>query len=257
MDRVTDTPEARALSAEPARVNDYDRFAEAYSAENENNLVNAYYERPAMLALAGDVAGRRILDAGCGSGPLTAALRDRGAVVTGIDASAGMLALARRRLGEGVALHVADLRDRLPFADGAFDDVIASLVLHYLEDWGPALAELRRVLRPGGRLIASVDHPFVAYTIQDPRPDYFATTSYTFDWTFDGQAVPMRFWRRPLHAMTDAFTSAGFRLTVISEPQPDTAARELFPDGFRDLSTHTTFLFFVVEVPRPATGPEA
>ena len=49
--------------------NDYDSFAEAYSAETENNLINAYYERPAMLALAGDVAGRRILDAGCGSGP--------------------------------------------------------------------------------------------------------------------------------------------------------------------------------------------
>jgi 2-polyprenyl-3-methyl-5-hydroxy-6-metoxy-1,4-benzoquinol methylase len=79
------------------RPNDYDSFAEAYAAENENNLVNAYFERPAMLALAGDVACRHILDAGCGSGPLTAALRDRGAVVTGIDSSAEMLALARRR----------------------------------------------------------------------------------------------------------------------------------------------------------------
>ena len=44
-----------------------------------------------MLALAGDVTGRRILDAGCGSGPLVAALRDRGAIVTGFDTSAGML----------------------------------------------------------------------------------------------------------------------------------------------------------------------
>jgi hypothetical protein len=60
------------------------------------------------------------------------------------------------------------------------------------------------MLRPGGRLIASVDHPFVAYTIHDSRPDYFATTGYTFDWTFNGQSVPMRFWRKLLHAMTDA-----------------------------------------------------
>jgi SAM-dependent methyltransferase len=240
-------PESFVQSADQGQVNDYEGFAEAYSAENDNNLVNAYYERPAMLALAGDVAGRRILDAGCGSGPLSAALRDRGAVVTGIDASARMLSLARRRLGDDVPLHVVDLSDPLPFADGAFDDVVASLVLHYLEDWGPPLAELRRVLRPGGRLIASVDHPFVAYTISDPRPDYFATTSYTFDWTFDGRPVPMRFWRRPLHAMIDAFTTAGFRLSVISEPQPDPAARELFPDDFHDLSTKTTFLFFVVE----------
>jgi 2-polyprenyl-3-methyl-5-hydroxy-6-metoxy-1,4-benzoquinol methylase len=95
MDRVTDEPESLAQSADPARVNDYDSFAEAYSAETENNLVNAYYERSGMLALAGDVAGRRVLDAGCGSGSLSTALRDRGAVVTGIDASAGMLAVAR------------------------------------------------------------------------------------------------------------------------------------------------------------------
>lgn len=241
-------------SADRNQANDYDSFAEMFSAENENSLVNAYYERPAMLALAGDVTGRRILDAGCGSGPLAAVLRDRGAVVTGIDASAGMLALARRRLGDDVALHVVDLCDPLPFDDGVFDDVVASLVLHYLEDWGPTLAEFRRVLRPGGRLIASVSHPFAAYAHRDPRPDYHATTSYTFDWTLNGQSVPMEFWRRPLHAMTDAFTTAGFRLSVISEPQPDPAARELFPDGFQDLSTRPNFLFFVVEVPPSATG---
>ncbi|UNX55690.1 class I SAM-dependent methyltransferase [Georgenia sp. TF02-10] len=236
-------------------MNDYDKLAEAYSAESENSLVNAHYERPPVLALAGDVTGHRILDAGCGSGPLMAALRDRGAVVTGIDRSTGMLALARRRLGEDVDLHVVDLRDPLPFDDGAFDDVTASLVLHYLEDWGPPLAELRRVLRPGGRLIASVDHPFVAYTIQGPRPDYFATTGYSFDWELDGQTVPMKFWRRSLHAMLAEFTAAGFRLSVISEPQPDPAARNLFPDGFDDLSTRPTFLFFVVEVPPSTIGP--
>ena len=75
--------------ADPPGVNDYDSFAEVYSAQNEVNLHNAYYERPATLALAGDVAGRRILDAGCGSGPLSAALRDRGAIVTGFDKTSG------------------------------------------------------------------------------------------------------------------------------------------------------------------------
>src|ERR1700739_4604998 len=88
-----------ADSADLAGVNDYDSFAEVYSAENEINLPNAYYERPATLALAGDVAGRRILDAGCGSGPLFAALRDRGAIVTGVDSSAGMLERAPQRPG--------------------------------------------------------------------------------------------------------------------------------------------------------------
>ena len=102
-------PEISSATAGGVTANDYDSFAEVYSAENEVNLANAYYERPAMLALAGDVANRRILDAGCGSGPLFAALRDRGAIMTGFDNSAGMLELARRRLGDDADLQVADL----------------------------------------------------------------------------------------------------------------------------------------------------
>ncbi|MFF3562403.1 class I SAM-dependent methyltransferase [Streptomyces sp. NPDC002574] len=237
-----------------SRVNDYDSFAASYAAQSETSLVNAGIERPAMLSLAGDVAGRRILDAGCGAGPLSAALRDRGARVTGLDSSAGMLELARRRLGADAELHVADLGDPLPFADGAFDDVVASLVLHYLEDWGPTLTEMRRVLRPGGRLIASVQHPFVDYMVQDPRPDYFATTDYTDAWDqLLGQPAPMRFWRRSLQAMTGAFTAAGFRLAVLSEPTVDPAAREVFPDEFQH--PKLSFLLFVLEVPlEPAAG---
>ncbi len=66
----------------------------------------------------------------------------------------------------------------------------------------------------------------------------------------------MSFWRRPLHAMTDAFTAAGFRLTVISEPRPDPAARELYPDDFQDLSTKICFMLFVLDG-TPATGSPA
>ena len=68
-----------------APTTDYDGFAETYAAETESNLINGYYARPAILNLAGDVAGRRILDVGCGAGPLFEALRDRGAIVTGVD----------------------------------------------------------------------------------------------------------------------------------------------------------------------------
>jgi SAM-dependent methyltransferase len=249
MDRMPPVPENRAQPADPPKVNDYDLLAEAYTAENEASLVNAYYARPAILALAGDVAGRRILDAGCGSGPLFAALRDRGAVVTGFDSSAGMLEQARRRLGDDADLRVAELGRPLPFPDAAFDDVVAALVLHYLEDWGPALAELRRVLKPGGRLIVSVDHPFAIVGLQRQeglKVDYFATYNWTEDWSMGGQTVPMRFWNRPLHAMTDAFTAAGFQISVISEPHPVPEARELFPDELAGRTSFLCFLFFVL-----------
>ena len=92
-----------------AQQTNYDDFAQAYSDENESSLLNAYYERPAMLELAGDVSGRRILDIGCGSGPLAAALLERGAQVEGFDSSVAMINLAQRRLGERVRLSVARL----------------------------------------------------------------------------------------------------------------------------------------------------
>jgi len=247
---VESSSEMSAVPSNPPQTNDYDSFAEAYAAENEVSLNNAYYERPAVLRLAGELTGRRVLDAGCGSGALFAALRDRGATVTGVDLSPGLLAQARRRLGADADLRVADLTEPLPFDDDSFDDVIASLVLHYFEDWGPPLAEMHRVLRSGGRLIASVHHPTADYCIErlaGRRPDYFATSNWTDEWTMGGHTAQMSFWSRPLHAMTDAFTAAGFQIAVISEPQPDPAARDLFPEDFELMATGPSFLFFVLQ----------
>ena len=80
------------------------------------------------------------------------------------------------------------------------------------------------------------------------KPDYLATYNWTEEWTMGGQTVPMSFWNRPLHAMTDAFTAAGFRISVISEPQPVPEARELFPEEFAaSSSTGMSFLFFVLQ----------
>src|ERR1700683_3267539 len=175
-------PDSSAGPAGRAVVNDYDSFAEAYVAQNEHSLLNGYYTRPAILNLAGDVAGRRILDAGCGAGPISAALRERGATVAAFDSSTKMLELARKRLGPDTDLRMADLGSPLPYPDGAFDDVIEALVLHYLEDWTGPLAELRRVLRPGGRLIAAVDHPFaieLMHRAQTGKPGYFQTRRRT------------------------------------------------------------------------------
>lgn len=229
------------------RADHYDGFAEAYARENETGLFNAHYARPAILDLVGDVSGRRVLDAGCGSGPLVADLAERGAQVVGFDASPAMVRIAQQRLDPSVPVLVADLGASLPFGTGEFDDAVASLVLHYLEDWSGPLAELRRVLRPGGRLVVVVNHPVIRPVVY-PDEDYFAVTSYTEDYTFDGQTAELTFWHRPLHAMTDAFAAAGFRISTISEPPyaPDTP-RELLPPGIGERTSFLCFLFFVLE----------
>lgn len=62
-----------------------------------------------------------------------------------------------------------------------------------------------------------------------------------------GQTALMSFWHRPLHAMIAAFTAAGFRITVISEPEPDPAACELFPEAIAAKPRFLCFLFFVLQ----------
>jgi hypothetical protein len=68
-----------------------------------------------------------------------------------------------------------------------------------------------------------------------------------------GHTARMSFWHRPLHAMTDAFTAAGFKIGIISEPPPSPGARELFPDTFAEMfadpssTAFLCFLFFVLE----------
>lgn len=78
--------------------------------------------------------------------------------------------------------------------------------------------------------------------------DYFAITQYVQEHTFNGQSAVLTYWLRPLHAMTDAFTEAGFRISVISEPpaSPD-APRELFPPHLGDRTAFLCFIFFVLE----------
>ncbi len=230
-----------------APVADYDSFAAVYAAENEKSLFNAYYNRPEMIRLAGDVGGLRVLDAGCGSGPLMADLGARGAVASGFDLSAAMLDLARERLGEDADLRVADLGAPLPYPGDEFDVVVASLALHYVQDWASALAELRRTLKPGGRLIVSIIHPTV-YAISYPEADYFALTRYSEDYTFDEQTVWMTYWHRPLQDVINAFTAAGFRITTVTEPPPapDTPSK-LLPTT--DGRSFICFLFFQLEAP--------
>jgi hypothetical protein len=91
-----------------------------------------------------------------------------------------------------------------------------------------------------------VNHPIV-YKLFDPDADYFAIIQYSEENTFNGQSAVLTFWHRPLHAMTDAFTAAGLRVSVISEPpfSPDTP-RDLLGPTFADRTAFLSFIFFVL-----------
>ncbi len=107
-----------------------------------------------------DIRGcKRILDAGCGNGRYTRFLlrqADADALITGFDLSRHMLRRARRRLKNGRVSYVAADLTRLPYPDVFFDAIVCGWVLEHLPDPRPGLAELARVLQPGGKLLLLV-----------------------------------------------------------------------------------------------------
>jgi demethylmenaquinone methyltransferase/2-methoxy-6-polyprenyl-1,4-benzoquinol methylase len=107
--------------------------------------------RRAAAKAAASRQGDLVLDLGCGTGDLSAALVRAGARVVGLDASAGMLAAAAARDLRGVDL-VRGSAFRIPFHEGAFGGVASAFVLRNLDDLPGAFRELARVTRPNGRL---------------------------------------------------------------------------------------------------------
>ena len=107
--------------------------------------------RDVMVAAVAEVEPRRVLEVGCGPGEAAERIaRELGAEVVALDISERMVELARSR---GVDARVGDVQS-LPFADGEFDCVLAAWMLYHVPDVERALAEMARVLRPDGRLVA-------------------------------------------------------------------------------------------------------
>jgi SAM-dependent methyltransferase len=225
----------------------YDGIADAYAAGVDSAPYNALYERPAMLELLPPVSGARVLDAGCGAGWYAAELTTRGALVTAIDASVAMIGHARYRFASAplneraryVELRVADLEQPLSFAsDAAFDGVVCSLVLHYLRDWGPTLAEFRRILKPSGWLLFSTHHP-LAEAIRLDTPRYLDIEPIEDYWKWIGT---VRYYRRPLSAIIEALTNAGLAVERLVEPLPTDEFRKVKPDAYNRLLKRPEFL---------------
>jgi SAM-dependent methyltransferase len=179
--------------------------------ERHNPFARAYAaKRDAIMGL---VAGRgaRVLDVGGGPGRMAVPLSNRHRV-TLCDLSRDMLTVARSRDGGSrLTLATADARS-LPFADDSFDYVLCIDVLPHLPDPGPALAEARRVLRPGGTLIVDSTNSVPLWTLAYPRYLGRRPTRWWTIWR-SGGVLPgwtSRIWHRRRSEFLAAVRAEGF-----------------------------------------------
>ncbi len=211
-------------------VSTYDDIAEWY-----DNWVGAHAMRedaffPAVEALMGEVAGRRICDLACGQGRVARHLADRGAFVVGIDLSAKLLAIARRQeeaAPRGIDYRHADARGLDGVADGAFDGVVCHMALMDISDLAQTLCSVARILRPGGWFVFSILHPcyHTARSGELASPEgtvrtvgrYFVEGYWRSD-TRTGPPGKVGAYHRTLSAYINALTDAGLTLERVSEP---------------------------------------
>ncbi|MER7764284.1 class I SAM-dependent methyltransferase [Streptomyces sp. NPDC097619] len=221
-------------------------MGEEFAAQATDSTYNAHTDRPAVLGLAGDVAGLEVLDLGCGGGHYAAELLARGAAsVTGVDGSESLLAVARERLGPAVALHHHDLERPLDFLpEGAFDLAVLALVYHHVEARDHLLAEVRRVLRPGGTLLVSTSHPTGDWA--HFGGSYFDEDRVSLPF---GQGHALTFRRLTLETFIGELLAAGFLLEALVEPRAVEAGRRVDPR--RHAKSHEKPMFLAVRLRRP------
>ncbi len=215
MDIVSEAHESRVRSAS-AWIEGIER-----GDANRTHLLDA-----PMLRLAGDVANRRVLDVGCGEGRCCRMLAERGAETVGLDPVPAFVERARKAHSGGE--YVEGQAEALPFHDAAFDLVVAYLTLIDIADHRAAIAEMARVLRPGGRLIVANLQSFIT-----TRPDAWRRnergekTHVEVDDYFEERAnrcewgdISILNWHRPLQSYMAAFLGAGLVLRAFEEPHP-------------------------------------
>ncbi len=201
------------------------RFQSAWGTPMEHSV----FER-----MMGDVAGRRVLDLGCGGGQLAFHLAERGAAsVFAIDASERMLEVASTKWSHPNVTYRQQTMEEASFPGDAFDLVVSSLAFHYVRDYTELLGRLSDWLRPGGLLVFSTEHPI--YAARSTEEGWVIDSDGTSrGWAIDDYAdegvrernwfVPgVRRYHRTFSTILNGLIGAGLTIECVAESWPDEA----------------------------------
>jgi ubiquinone/menaquinone biosynthesis C-methylase UbiE len=202
-------------------VTGYARWATVYDSM-DNGLIDI--EEPALRELLGgpvEPGASVAVDAACGTGRVSRLLADLGYDVRGVDATPEMLERARAKVPPA-SFEVGGL-EALPFADGTADLTTCCLALTHLADAGPAVAELARVTKPGGRVVISDFHPFAHLT--------GGAAAFPGD---EGEAPFVTSHFHPIGEQLAQFAAAGLSVLRCVEPVVDPALPSMVPPPLLD-----------------------
>lgn len=216
-----------------------DSYDDKWSISFDERCID--YARDRFSAVAGTESWpyARSLEIGAGTGFFTLNLMQAGVIVDGevSDISAGMVAAAQRnaeRLGFALGGRVGDA-ESLPYDDDSFDLVIGHAVIHHLPDVRQAFAEIRRVLKPGGRVVICGEPTRLGDAIARrlSRATWAATTALT-------RRGPFRSWSRPKQELDESSRAAALEAVVdLHTFDPDDLADTVRSAGLIDVSTVT------------------
>ena len=193
---------------------------------------------PPVIELCGDVAGKTVVDLGCGEGRFSRKLVGRGVErVLGLDRSPTMIAAAKELAGASEEYLVADVEDLLFLEDASFDLAVSYLNQCDLQDFEANTREVFRILKPGGRFVVANLHPMRSATglwCKDEKGNKLhAIVDRYFDeterhWTI--MEVRLTNFHRTLETYLNGYLKAGFALEKLVEPSVTTEEAREFPD---------------------------
>jgi ubiquinone/menaquinone biosynthesis C-methylase UbiE len=231
------------------------RFFEGYSQlrRHESGL-NLAVDQPAMRSLLPPLAGKRVLDLGCGFGKMCRYALEQGAAsVVGVDISAKMLARAHADTDDPRISYVQSALEDLNFAPASFDLVVCSLALHYVERFDSICAKVKSWLVAGGAFVFSVEHPMVTaypvgrYLDEKGEEQHWPIDNYKLEgirhtqWFVDDVVK----YHRSVETYVNTLIDTGFTIVRLLEPEATEDQIRKRPE-LREESRRPTFMMLSV-----------
>lgn len=235
------------------------KFLAGYSEfPRSRDGLEATSEWPALRALLPEIAGKRVVDLGCGFGQLSRWLGDAGAAsVLGIDLSEKMLARAVAETTNPAIIYARGNLDELVLASESADLIVSSMALHYVEDFDRISQMLFDTLAPDGQLVFSVEHPIYAARAEpewvaaaDGRQafaiaDYLIEGRRVTNWIVDGIVK----FHRTIGTMLNILVDAGFEYGAVDEWKPSDTQFAAHPEWRTTELTRPMFLLMSLTKP--------